>query len=169
MLNALSKIDKLIQKILYWFLVVSIIVMVGMATWQVICRYILHITANYAEEFARLAVVWCIYLGAGLCCRYSEHMIVDALINILPKFLQFALKIITSLCVCALGVVLIIYGIDHVQANAMDFTTSLGYCRNVFYLPAPITGGLICVYTINEIVQYVIKTFRPNLGESEAK
>jgi len=164
LLKALSILDKIVEKILYWFLVFSIVVMVGMAFWQVICRYFLTISANYAEEFARLAVVWCIYLGAGLGVRHGEHMIVDALIKVLPSWLRYALKMITSLCVLVLGVVLIIYGIQHVRANAMDFTTSLGYCRNVFYLPAPITGVLITAYTILDMVTESIRIFGKKEG-----
>lgn len=167
MLKALRTLDWIVEKILYWFLVFSIVVMVGMAFWQVLCRYFLHITANYAEEFARLAVVWCIYLGAGMGVRHGEHMIVDALIKVLPNWLRWLLKMVTSLFVLALGYVLIVYGIQHYKANAMDFTTSLGYCRNVFYLPAPITGVLICVYTVLDMVTDTINTFRKKEGGAE--
>jgi TRAP-type C4-dicarboxylate transport system permease small subunit len=168
LLKVLSFLDKFFQKTLYYFLVASIIVMVGFTAWQVLCRYVLLISVPYAEEFARLAVVWCIYLGSALSTRYGDHISVNSLVNLFPRPLQFFCRILTRGLVILMGIIMIKYGITHVQFTATDVTTALGYSRSWFYVPAPIAGAFITIYTILEVIQYTITFFRPKKVHIEA-
>ncbi len=151
-MKIIQKIDQVIIKIIAALLTVSVAAMVLFTAWQVLCRYVLYISVPYAEEFARLAIVWCIYFGAALAVRFREHMNVVALVGVLPDIIQLALKVITNGLIVFLAYVMVRYGIAHVQFTANDVTTSLGYHRNLFYYPAPMAGGLIGVYSIANII-----------------
>lgn len=151
-MKAIQTIDKILTKIIVALLMLSVAAMVLLTGWQVLCRYVILISVPYAEELARLAIVWCIYFGAALAVRFREHMCVVALTNVLPKPAQLGLKLIMNALILYLGYVMIVHGIEHVQFTATDVTTSLGYHRNVFYLPAPIAGTLICLYTAANMV-----------------
>ena len=74
MLKILKKIDQILLKVSNVFLVFTIIAMVGFAFWQVIARFVLKIPTAYAEEFARLAIVWCILIGGAMAVRKNEHI-----------------------------------------------------------------------------------------------
>jgi TRAP-type C4-dicarboxylate transport system permease small subunit len=151
-MQLIKTIDKALIGFNAAFLAFAVAAMVLFTAWQVLARYVLHISVPYAEEFARLAVVWCIYFGAALAVRFREHMNVVALTNILPKPVQLLLSVLTNVMIVYLAYVLVRYGIAQVIFSAGDFTTSLGYHRNVFYLPAPIARALIGLYTIANIV-----------------
>ena len=151
-MRLIKKIDKVLIGFNATLLALAVAAMVLFTAWQVLCRYVLHISVPYAEEFARLAVVWCIYFGAALAVRFREHMNVVALVNILPRTVQLVLSVITNVMIVYLAYVMVRYGIQQVIFSAGDFTTSLGYHRNVFYLPAPIAGALIGIYTIANII-----------------
>ncbi len=155
MLNILKKIDKAIVKLCEIFLVISIIAMVGFAFWQVIGRFLLKLSTPYAEEFARLAIVWCIMIGGALAVRKNEHIRVDSLTRILPKSIQFILELFSYVLVLIFTVYITKYSYAYVLATAEDFTTSLGYCRNIFFVPGIIFGVITILYTIVNIILLV--------------
>jgi TRAP-type C4-dicarboxylate transport system permease small subunit len=151
MLKILRKIDNYFIKLCNAFLIFTISMMVLMVCWQVICRFLLHISVPYAEEFARLAIVWCILIGGGLAVRSNEHIRVDSLINILPKPVQFILELLSYLLIIFFGYIIARYGWQFIASNE-DFTTSLGYSRNVFFIPVVFSGVIMIVYTAVNIV-----------------
>jgi len=71
-MKIIHAIDKALVKIITAFLIIMVSAMVLFTVWQVLCRYVLLISVPYAEEFARLAIVWCIYIGAALLFHQSH-------------------------------------------------------------------------------------------------
>ena len=147
MLKILKKIDHALLLVSNVFLVFTIIAMVGFATWQVIARFVLKLPTSYAEEFARLAIVWCILIGGAMAVRKNEHIRVDSLIRILPKTIQFVLELISHVMSISLSGYITYYSNEYVKLTATDFTTSLGYCRNVFFIPGVVFGVITILYT----------------------
>ena len=152
MLTVLKKIDKAIVKVCELLLIISIVAMVLLVFWQVICRFLIHMSVPYAEEFARLAIVWCILLGGALAVRKNEHIRVDSLTNILPKTIQFILWLFAYLLMLVFEVVVTKYGYDYTVVLTNDFTTSLGYSRAIFAVPGVVFGVIAGIYTIANIV-----------------
>ena len=112
MLKALKKIDQILVKACDIFLIFTIIVMVLMVVWQVICRFIIHMSTPYAEEFARLAIVWCILIGGAMAVRSNDHIRVDSLTNILPKSVQFILQLGSYILTFVFAAVILKYSYD---------------------------------------------------------
>lgn len=52
---------------------------------QVITRYVLHLSAPWAEESARYAFIWFTFIGASLAVKRNSHVRVDILDSILHK------------------------------------------------------------------------------------
>lgn len=152
MLKVLKIIDRAIVKVCEVFLIFSIVAMVGFAFWQVIARFLLKLPTAYAEEFARLAIVWCILIGGALAVRKNEHIRVDSLTRILPKPVQFILELFSHVLVIVFAVYITMYSYRYVQLTSQDFTTSLGYCRNIFFVPGIIFGGITILYTFVNII-----------------
>ena len=84
--------------------------------------------------------------------RKNEHIRVDSLTRILPKIVQFILELISHVLVTIFAVYITIYSYEYVQATSQDFTTSLGYCRNIFFVPGVIFGVITIAYTIVNII-----------------
>ena len=66
-----DKIDAVIAQILEWALIITAAGMILLTFWQVIARYALELSVPYAEELARLMIVWCIFIGGALANRKS--------------------------------------------------------------------------------------------------
>lgn len=167
MVNIIKQVDKVLEKILQAALILLVVAMVGFTAWQVLCRYVLLISVAYAEELARLAIVWCIYLGAALGVRHHEHMNVTALIDKFPRWLRMILQVMAYLLIMLFGGVLFYFGFEHIGVMANDFTTSLGYPRYWFFVPNIVGGGLMFVYATANLIIYLMDYFRPN-KEKEA-
>ena len=161
--------DGVLEKILRIALIFLVCAMVLMTFWQVLCRYVLLISVAYAEELARLAIVWCIYLGAALGVRHGEHMYVTALTDIMPRWMQLALRVFAYLLILLFGGILFYFGIRHVHSMANDFTTSLGYHRYWFFIPNIIGGGLIFVYALANMIRCVMDYRHPDKEEAPKK
>lgn len=158
MLKILKKIDQILLKVSNIFLVFTIVAMVGFAFWQVIARFILKIPTAYAEEFARLAIVWCILIGGAMAVRKNEHIRVDSLVRILPKAVQVILEFASHVMIIIFSVYVTIYSYEYVQLTSQDFTTSLGYCRNIFFVPGIVFGAITVAYTLVNIALLIYNT-----------
>lgn len=165
-MKIIKKIDKFLIKVQNCAILFFVAAMVILTFWQVIARYFLMISTPYAEELARLAIVWCVFIGSSLGVRFNEHIQVDAVLRLLPKFGILIVRIIIYILIAAFSVVMIIYGVHHYQLTANDFTTSLGYPRNVFYLPVPICGTLMLIYSVAACVG-LIQEYWQSRKESE--
>lgn len=155
-MELLKKIDNALNKILDLSLIFLILVMVGMVVWQVLARYVLKISTPYAEELARLSIVWCVFIGSAIAVRKDEHIRVTFLVNKLPEYIRLPLFIIGSLSIIALSYIMVYYGVKHLIAVWPDHqTTSLGYSRGLFYLPVPTMGLLFFIYSVVDIVNYI--------------
>lgn len=152
MLSVLKKLDKIVVKICETILIISIVAMILLVFWQVICRFLIHMSVPYAEEFARLTIVWCILLGGALAVRTNDHIRVDSLVNALPKTVQFILWLVAYGLMLAFEVVVTRYGFDYTKVLMKDFTTSLGYSRSVFAIPGVVFGVIAGIYTIVNII-----------------
>ena len=157
MIKAIETIDKALLKIQEYAIMFFVLVMVLLIVWQVIARYWLYVPTPYAEEFARLAIVWCIFFGATVAVRLDEHMRVDVLYLRFPKPVRFVVQLFIYALMVILSVVMIIYGIEFFKATSNDFATTFGYCRNVFYLPTPVCGVLILVYSVGNCAKFILE------------
>jgi TRAP-type C4-dicarboxylate transport system permease small subunit len=153
MLRSFQAIDNVLIKIQQVIIVIAVLAMVLLIVWQVIARYLFYLPAPYAEELARLAIVWCIFFGASVSLRYEEHMQVDALYRHLPRPAQALVGALTYALIAVFTMVMIYYGCRYYNVVANDFSTSLGYDRNIFYLPTPVCGALMFIYCLGHITK----------------
>jgi TRAP-type C4-dicarboxylate transport system permease small subunit len=129
--------------------------MVLLIAWQVFCRYVLYISTSYAEEFCRLSVVWCIFLGAAFAVRRNEHVCVEALYNILPEPVKVFCDALAYILLLILSVVMIRYGILHSIKVSGDHHTSFGYSMSWFFFPCVVAGVQIFVYSAVNLINFI--------------
>jgi TRAP-type C4-dicarboxylate transport system permease small subunit len=151
--NLLKKVDSAIIKLLKILSSACLAAMVVLVCLEVVFRYFLKIPCAWAEELARLSLVWCVVLASGVGIRLYEHPYIEVLVKRFPDKIQKILQIIIYLIIAAFGVVLIIYGAMHTYSTRMDFMTSLGYHKNYFYVPSVVAGVLYCAYSLVDVVK----------------
>lgn len=152
MLKAVLTIDKILQKLIEYLLLICVFAMVLLIIWQVVARYILYLSVPYAEELARLSIVWCIFAGASLAIRTGDHIYVEVLLKNLPLLPRTIVKVLIDLLIFLFAFILVFYGKTVVNNAWIDHTTSIGYTRALFYLPLPIFGTIMCLYSLANCV-----------------
>jgi TRAP-type C4-dicarboxylate transport system permease small subunit len=127
---------------------------------QVVARYIFLASTPWSEELARLFFVWGVFLGAAVGVKRNLHTRVDFLFQRLSPRASAWLLAGMDLLVAGMAVVMILYGSQLVSSTRADFTTSLGYPRNLFYLPVPVSGLLMLWYLIPGMIRRLHGTGR---------
>ena len=127
---------------------------------QVVARYIFLVSTPWSEELARLFFVWGVFLGAAVGVKRNLHTRVDFLFQRLSARASALVLVGMDLLVTVMAVVMVLYGGQLVVATRADFSTSLGYPRNLFYLPVPVSGLLMLWYLIPGMTRRLLGTSR---------
>ncbi|AVR45648.1 TRAP transporter small permease [Christiangramia fulva] len=149
-----------LDKILGNFLVILMVCIVIAVLWQVFSRYVLHSPSSYTEEISRFLLIWIGVLGAAYASGQQEHLAINILPPKLDEKNRIRLRVfINILIILFCFVVLIIGGGNLVYMNYDLGQTSaaLSLPLSFVYLVVPLSGILVIVYKVNEIIN--AKTF----------
>ncbi len=120
---------------------VAAAVMVIVVTAQVVMRYGLNSSFDWADEISRLAFVTTIFIAIPLGIRDGTHVGIDLMVNRLPAMPQRAVKRFTS---GLAGVMLLIITWATIQVAGTTWNERLGaidITSSVFFFPV-IVGAL---------------------------
>ncbi len=142
------------EKALEYSLLLLIATVVILVLTQVISRYVVQLPFIGIEELARLVFVWACFLGTGLGVIRGRHISIDFLVRLLPPGVVNLLSIITLLMVLMISAIMVTHG-SYFAINRWsfpDYSTALLYPRSLFYVPVPVSGAIIFVYTLKQII-----------------
>jgi C4-dicarboxylate transporter DctQ subunit len=105
-LNALKTIDRLLEKVEGYFLVILLTTMILLSFSQVILRNFFQQGILWADIFLRQLVLWVGFLGASLAVCNGKHIAIDFLPNILPVHWKPKLRFITHLSASIISAIL---------------------------------------------------------------
>lgn len=86
--KTLKLFDSILSNIEEWIVYILLAGMLTVVFLGVINRSFIHMSIPWSEELARYFMIWGVFIGASLGLKRSVHISVDALILIIPKFLQ---------------------------------------------------------------------------------
>lgn len=160
-----SKLRYIYDNSLAWVITVMLIVIVALTVLQVFMRYVMNDPLRWTEEVARLLLVWAVFLGAGAATKHNAHIRVDFAIDHLGDRALKAIELGQHVIVGAIGAVMVFYGWQFFEQTGGDTSTSLGYQRNLFYLPIPVGGALILVFSCISFVRVLLGS--PTIKKAE--
>ncbi len=127
-------------------------VIVVLSLLQVVYRYGFSMPLNWIEELARLLLVWAVCLGAAAATKNGAHLRIDFIADAGGKPWRRFWSVVADIAVGAVAVGMAVYGIDFYRLTAGDYSTSLGFARNLYYLPVAAGGALIFVFSLTRII-----------------
>jgi TRAP-type C4-dicarboxylate transport system permease small subunit len=142
------------KKFLEFSLIILISIVVLLVLVQVFSRYLIQLPFIGLEELARLVFVWACFLGTSLGVIRSRHISIEVLLRVLPSRVSQFFSFITAIMILIVSAVMVFYGLEFVISkwSYPDYSTALLYPRSLFYLPVPLSGGIIFFYTIKQTV-----------------
>lgn len=160
-------LDQNIERIL---LMVTLIVIIVLMTYQTLGRYILvsvlgmNINLSWTEEASRFIFIWMTYLAVPISIRNRNMIRVTALVERFSKRWQDALWVTSDALFFVLGGAIFYYGVRHIQM-LMTFpqtTAVLGLQYSLVYLILPIGFGLILLRLGQDLYRMVSENgYRP--------
>ena len=126
---------------------------------NVIARYVFNSPIAWAEEFARYAFVWVVFLGAVACTKQKRHIIIDALVAALPRRIRGGVLAFADLLVIGLMITLIYYGWIFTTMST-EPTSMMEIPQYLIYVAVPLSAVLVLFYTVGDIRRNIAQAVR---------
>jgi len=146
----IKKIELTLYEVLSSFVLIALVVLLLLITFQIISRYFKLQYLAPPDEIITLVYIWMLFIGAAILVRNMNHISIGLLDNFLkdrPK-----LKSIYNAVVCLLMIIfllvmikssLVLYVKSGTRASPM-----LQWPQRIWYISMPISGFLMAFYLI---------------------
>ena len=147
MMKIIHDIDKVINKILRFIVIIMLSVMSVVVFAQVLFR-IVHLSIPWSEELYKYLLIWSTFLGAAICIRKGSLVGLEFLKNSMSEEKQKILQTILNLIVCAMLLFLINVGFWAVRRVWFQITPVLKLSMGLMYAAIPIGSVFMLINQI---------------------
>lgn len=122
-------------------------------TMQVLSRYVMNSQFSWTGEVSRYLLVWMTFIGTSLAHKNREHFSV----RLLPDQFRYPASLVFDYLiegsVIGFSLILIVMGIDRSFLNASVTSPSLELPMYLPFMILPITGALLLVRSIENLIE----------------
>ena len=155
-MEVLHKIRKVVDVVLSSACAVIFAAMVVIGTYQIVTRFIFKNPSTVSEELLTYSFTWMALLASALVFGKRYHMRMGFVADKLGKGGQKVLNIFSELLIMLLaGSVMIYGGVTIMDLTMTQSTASLGIPMGVVYTIIPLSGCLIVLYSILNIIDLI--------------
>lgn len=152
-MKTLQTIRKTINTVLSSACFVLFAFMVCIGTYQIVIRYFFNSPSTVSEELLTYSFTWMALLAAAYVFGKRDHMrmgfLADKITGTKKKVLEIVIEILVMLLA---GSVMIYGGATIMNLTMTQKTASLGIPMGVIYTVVPLSGILIVIYSVLNIV-----------------
>jgi TRAP-type C4-dicarboxylate transport system permease small subunit len=152
----MQSLRQILDKGLISICVVLFIEMTIVGTYQIVTRYFFNSPSTISEEMVTYSFTWLSILGAASVFGKRGHLCMSFFSAKFAGRKKAILDIFSELFVMLTAVSLLIYG-GYIMSteNFSQETASLGISMGLLYAVLPISGIIICLYSILNISDIV--------------
>ena len=140
-----------VSRLLIAFGAIGLLAMTAIIGWQVFGRFVLNSSPSWTEQASLILMIWYVMFAAAAGVHEGFHIRIGLLEEKLGERARPILRLV-ALIVALLGVVLLIYGAQLCWLVRDNMVPSLGVSRAVAYIPLPISGLLMALFALPQIV-----------------
>ena len=122
---------------------------------QVLIRFVFKYPLPWTEEIARIAFVYCVFVGATIAVRENSHLSVDFLLVILPKGVARAAVFLGMLLVGVFLAFVTWQGIVLVMATGVQMSPVMQVPFKYLYLIVPVSGAIMLLYLVSNMLALI--------------
>ncbi|MDT0643542.1 TRAP transporter small permease [Zunongwangia sp. F363] len=144
-----------LDRILGGILVLLMAIMVVAVLWQVFSRYVMQSPSSITEELARYLLIWIGILGAAYAAGQQAHLSINLLEEKLDAVNRKRLRIGINILIIFFCITVLIIGggnLVYVSYDLGQRSAALEIPLYIVYFVIPLSGVLIIIYKINEIL-----------------
>jgi len=159
MIEMLKKSRIALCRLLETALILAVVVLVLDVLWGVFTRYALSEQAKWSEELARFLLIWISLLGGAVAFGEKAHLGVDYFVDKFDPGVRKLVTIFGQLVVLFFAIMIFIIGgsrVVSIQLSIGQDTPALGWGMGYVYLPIPIAGLFIVIFTIEQLLETLL-------------
>lgn len=161
-MHALKAIDKAIGEFLRWTSVAILAVIFLILIMNVFVRFFPFVSFGWFDEVIELLIAWMVFLGAAALWRANDHFTV----SFLPELLQgkkagYCLDFVLGLLSLFFIGIFTYYSLN-LTLRANDWTPVINLPKKLLYASMPVSGFIMTLYSVRNIVASGIKFFKKN-------
>ena len=130
----------------------GLIAMTAIIGWQVFGRFMLDSSPSWTEQASLILMIWYVMFASAAGVYEGFHIRITLLEEKLGDSSRGVARMV-ALVIALAGLVLLIYGAQLCWAVRGNAVPSLGLSRAVAYVPLPISGLLMTVFAIPQILR----------------
>ncbi len=135
-----------------WLSATGLVVMTVIIGWQVWGRYVLNDTPHWSERLSLFLMNYYILLAAAVGVRERFHLGLVFFKSALPDRLRYIVEIIINLLIGYFGFAMFWYGGQMAMSTWSHVIPTLGLPTGASYLPFPIAGVLILLFSVQHLL-----------------
>lgn len=153
-MNALKSIRKVMDTAIKVVCIALFAFMVVIGTYQILVRYIFNSPSTVSEELLTYSFTWMALFAAAYVFGKREHMRMGFLADKLSPAKLKMLNIVIEAVTIAFSLIVMVYGgISITSLSMTQKTASLGIPMGYIYIVIPITGIIIAIYGVLNIIK----------------
>lgn len=167
-MKALTLVRATINKVLSAAFALLFAFMVCIGTYQIVARYFFNSPSTVSEELLTYSFTWMALLAAAYVFGKRDHMRMSFLADKITGKPKLILEIAIEILIMAMmACVMIFGGFSIMKLTMTQSTASLGIPMGVIYTIIPVSGILIFVYGLLNIVDLCSGAKEGNHSEGE--
>lgn len=159
----MPRLQRIINHIEEWTLVLIILGLAFIAFVQVLCRYLLGFSFTWMEELSRSLAVFIAFLGASIGVRQGTHFSMDLLYEKLSSDrVRHALQMLVYTLSAAIFVVVAWFGLEQVM-KLRGFgvvTSAIRVPKYWAYVPIPFFSAIMAIRSFSRVVNHLLAAVR---------
>ncbi|MBM0065756.1 TRAP transporter small permease [Alkalicoccobacillus gibsonii] len=149
----INSINRVLGKVIIFLSSTMFGVMVLVAVWQVVSRYLLNSPSTFSEEFLRYSLIWVTMIGGAYAFHIKKHIAIDMFVERFSTGIQKRIRQCALIFLVLFSLIVMVYGgIQIVSLTVTQQTVSLGIPMGYVYLSLPVSGVLITWFTLVELI-----------------
>ncbi|MFW6030736.1 MAG: TRAP transporter small permease [Halanaerobiales bacterium] len=145
-----------LTKIIEIFSFISLFIMLGVVSIQVIFRYTWFLRVpRWTEEVSRYSMIYTVAIASGLGIRRKAYLGMDSLYMIFPYRLKKIADIIFNILAGILFYILVVYGYEVMLSAMAQKSPSLRIPMYFIYISLPLTGLNVLIYLIEDTIKAI--------------
>ena len=154
-----------------YVIVACLVVTTVLIFLQVILRYVFNYSLLWAEELSRYLFVWESWLGISMGARMGEHITVEMFVGKLHGRSRLIVSTLADIAVFTISAIVAWQGIKMcINLSAMgSITPVLKISKAIPYAAVPVGCGLMCIRSIETIINRYRNYCATGLADSEGK
>ena len=156
----LKNVKKWLDRILEFFTAVVMGILVLDVLWQVITRFVIRNPSSWTEELATYLLIWVGLLGSAVALNRRAHLGIDYFVGRLKNRDRCVSEILVFLFVAGFAIAVLFVGGIQLVSETLQFgqvAPATGIRLGYVYLAVPISGFFIAIYSIEFLVEAIVK------------